>query len=136
MREAGFDDAAAAIEEAEELIEDPQPSLIEVYDFVEVCCGPRSPLSHAMARQGLTVGPRIDLLPGTVWDITKDRVVSYLFYLIDNDRVWYVHDAVSRWRASLARGMRSTPGALIRTIPTPPLATRSSACRSRSPSPC
>ncbi len=54
----------------------PDRVLIETFDFIEVCCGPRHPLSDAMARAGLRVGPHIDVLLHPMWDLACPRLPS------------------------------------------------------------
>jgi hypothetical protein len=69
----------------------PSRVLIECFDFVEVCCGPRAPLSRAMAARGLRVGPYIDLQQHEMWDFTSPRVLGWLLHLVARDRIAYLH---------------------------------------------
>jgi hypothetical protein len=68
-----------------------------------VCCGPHHPLSDAMARAGLRVGPHVDVLVHPMWDLTCPRVLEWLIFLIAHDRVWYVHLAPPCTTFSVAR---------------------------------
>ena len=77
--------------------------LIETFDFVEVCCGPNSPLMLAMSSQGLRCGPRIDLLHHRTWDIGTARVLEWLMFLVQRKRVWYVHGGPPCKTFSIAR---------------------------------
>jgi hypothetical protein len=81
----------------------PDRVLIETFDFIEVCCGPRHPLSDAMARAGLRVGPHIDVLLHPMWDLACPRLLEWLIFLISHDRVWYVHLAPPCTTFSIAR---------------------------------
>ena len=65
--------------------------LIETFDIVEVFCGPRAPLLTAASALGLRTGPRIDITVHPSWDFRQDRVVQWLFHLLENDLVFYLH---------------------------------------------
>ena len=69
----------------------PERLLIEVFDFLEVFAGKESPLSSAMSRAGLRCGPRIDIQRHGMWDMECPRVIEWLLFLVEHDRVWYVH---------------------------------------------
>ena len=81
----------------------PERVLIETFDYMEICCGPRSPLCVAMARQGLRVGPHIDLATHKMWDITSLRVVEWLLFLAEHKRVWWWHSGVPCTDFSIAK---------------------------------
>ena len=81
----------------------PERILIETFDFVELCCGPRSPLSAAVARAGLRVGPRIDLAVHPMWDLRALRVVEWILFLAERRRVWWWHSGVPCTDFSVAK---------------------------------
>eukprot|EP00969_Alexandrium_andersonii_P102014 4503197-Alexandrium_andersonii.AAC.1 len=45
----------------------------DMFDFLEACSGRTAPLSRAMARAGLVVGPQIDITLHAVWDVRQSR---------------------------------------------------------------
>lgn len=49
---------------------DPERSLVETFDFVEVCCGIKAPLSSEMAARGFRVGP------SSTWPVTPRTTCS------------------------------------------------------------
>ena len=52
----------------------------------------QAPLLIAMAGVGLRVGPMIDILHApTLWDLRHLRVLEWCFWLLEHDRVWYIH---------------------------------------------
>ena len=61
----------------------PERVLIECFDFVELCCGPRAPLLSAHAAAGLRVGPRIDLAVHPFWNLAECRIVEWLLFSHD-----------------------------------------------------
>ena len=73
--------------------------LIETFDFLEICCGSLtsasslSPLSDAVAAQGLRVGPMIDISLHPLWDLRSLRIIEWLIFLTSRGRVWHVHTA-------------------------------------------
>jgi len=83
----------------------PSPSriLIETFDFIEICCGPHAPLSAAVAKQGLRVGPLIDILKSPLWDIRETRVVEWILFLIERRRVFCLHSGVPCTDFSIAK---------------------------------
>ena len=80
--------------------------LVETFDFLEVCCGVNAPLSAAMARAGLRVGPRVDIRLGGVFDVRTTKFILWVIFLITHDRVWYLHWAPTCTTFSLARNPR------------------------------
>ena len=72
----------------------PERILIETFDFLELCCGPRAPLSEAFAKQGLRTGPRIDLATHAMWDLRTGRIVEWLLFFAEGRRVWWLHSGV------------------------------------------
>ena len=103
LREAGMRDLEGG---ADDLPFGASPSpervLVETFDFIEVCSGPRAPLSAAMAKMGFRVGPRIDLKVSDLWDLTSRRIVEWLLFMIEHKRVWGIHSAVPCTDFSLA----------------------------------
>ena len=81
----------------------PQRVLIETFDFVEICCGQRSPLIEAMRKEGLRTGPRIDLAVHEFWNITHARVYEWLFFLAERKRVGHWHSGAPCTDFSIAR---------------------------------
>ena len=65
--------------------------LVETFDIIEVFSGRSAPLLRACAARGLRVGPRIDLNEHIAWDILRPRVWEWLFFLVERDRVFYIH---------------------------------------------
>ena len=97
-------------EEAESLETDiygtspaPMRVLIESWDFVELCSGPRAPLSAAIAARGLRVGPRVDLCRSSLWDLRELRIVEYLLFLAEHRRVWHWHSDLPSMSFNIAR---------------------------------
>ena len=85
----------AAVELREELLSDwdaqhvssvvgPARHLFESWDYVEVCCGKNAVLIDACSKRGLRCGPKIDILPHSIWDIRTNRVVEWLLFCIYN----------------------------------------------------
>ena len=76
LRLNGLRDEADALEaDCRGTAPSPERVLIETFDFMEICCGPRSPLCEAMARQGLLVGPT-STLPRTKCGTSRRSVSS------------------------------------------------------------
>ena len=50
---------------------------------------------------GLRVGPKIDLFMHSMWDLTHSRILEWVLWLVQNDRVWYIHTTVPRGELSL-----------------------------------
>ncbi len=68
----------------------PELVLIETFDFVEICCGPRSPLCEAMALDGVARrSSRVDLAVRPIWDITSLHIFEWLLFLAEHKRVWW-----------------------------------------------
>jgi hypothetical protein len=94
--------------------------MIETFDFIELCCGPDEadgsppPLSGAVARAGLHVGPKVDIKQHPLWDLGSLRVLEWLLFLVRRGRVWLVHTAAPCTTFSVARcprlRSRDTPG--------------------------
>lgn len=104
LRLAGLKADAEALEEDRHgTSPSPERVLIETFDFVEVCCGTRSPLCDAVRREGLRVGPRIDLAAHGMWDITVPRVVEWMLFLAERRRVWWWHSGVPCTDFSVAK---------------------------------
>lgn len=77
--------------------------LFETFEFVEVCCGARAPLSDVVRNCGLRLGPRVDLEAHPMWDITQARVAEWLLFLAERRRVRWWHCAVPCTDFSIAR---------------------------------
>ncbi len=54
------------------------PSLELQFDFLEICCGPRYPLTRAMAARGFVCGPCIDIACNPYWDLRSERVLEWI----------------------------------------------------------
>ncbi len=81
----------------------PSFSLVEYFDFLEVCCGKTSPLIDSAIAGGLRAGPRIDLAFHTYWNLESQRVVSWIFYLLRRRRIKHFHSGVPCTTFSIAR---------------------------------
>ena len=103
LRQVGMQDLEAGVDDLP-FGSSPSPGriLIETFDFIEVCSGPRAPLSAAMAAAGFRVGPRIDLKVSDLWDLTSGRIIEWLLFMIEHKRVWGIHSAVPCTDFSLA----------------------------------
>ena len=78
-------------------------SLVERFDYLELCCGKGSPMIKAGEAAGLRCGPRIDLLLHKVWDIRSSRRISWVLFLVHNGRVFWVHCGAPCTTFSIAR---------------------------------
>jgi hypothetical protein len=81
----------------------PRRSLIEVFDFVELCCGGQAPLITAMGQAGLRCGPRIDIKHNLMWDITSSRMFEWIVFMLAHDRIYYLHVGPPCTTFSIAR---------------------------------
>ena len=81
----------------------PERILIETFDYLEICCGGRSPLVEAIKSKGLRTGPRIDLAAHSFWDISRPRVYEWLMFLAERRRVVHWHSGVPCVDFSVAR---------------------------------
>ena len=92
----------------------PSPTriLVERFDILELCCGKTAPLLSACSAHGLRCGPRIDFAVFRGWDLRDDRVVDWIFFLIKNRRVRYVHSGIPWTTFSIARFPRFRTRAL------------------------
>ena len=81
----------------------PQRTLIERWDYLEVCCGRNAPLISACSKAGLRCGPRIDLLTHDIWDVKSGRLIEWIIYLIDKGRVYFIHSGAPCTTFSIAR---------------------------------
>ena len=81
----------------------PERVLIETFDFLELACGLNAPLTTSVARSGLRVGPRIDLLHDRMWNLGLLRVVEWILFLITRRRVFCVHSGVPCSDMSVAK---------------------------------
>ena len=81
----------------------PERILIETFDFLEIACGLKAPLTSALARENLRVGPRIDLLQSGLWDLGRSRVVEWILFLIVRRRVFVVHSGAPCTDHSIAK---------------------------------
>ena len=80
----------------------PTRLLVEVFDLLEICCGPGAPLSHAFAKQNLRSGPRINVKAHSFWDSTNEKVFAWVLFLLRNRRVRHFHSGVPCTTFSLA----------------------------------
>ena len=104
LRLSGLREEADAMEaDAFGTAPSPERILIETFDFVEICCGTRSPLSEACRARGLRVGPRIDLAVHGMWDLLNPRVIEWLLFLAERRRVHWWHSGVPCTDFSVAR---------------------------------
>ena len=107
-REALEEDLEAEFERLEnEAVHSSSPSppsvFVEVFDFLELCCGQDSPLLNSVAKRGFRVGPKIDLRICLFWDISNCRIVEWVLFLVINKRVWWVHSGFPCTTFSIAR---------------------------------
>ena len=72
----------------------PVRSLVETFDFIEVCCGRNAPLSSRMAKAGFRVGPFIDITRSAAYDLLSGRLFLWLMNLISSGRLWGFHSGV------------------------------------------
>ena len=84
----------------------PERILVETFDFIEICCGQRSPLVKAMTAAGFRVGPRIDISVHALWNIQHLRIIEWLLFMVHHHRVWGIHSGVPCTDFSIAH---STP---------------------------
>ena len=82
---------------------DPGRSLVERWDYLELCCGPNTPLLDACMKEGLVCGPRIDILLHSTWDIRSGRLIEWVIYLIFSGRIYYIHCGAPCTTFSIAR---------------------------------
>ena len=88
--------------------------IMECWDFLEVCCGKKAPLSVAiMSRTPMSVGPLIDLALHPMWDIRTLRVIEWIIFLIEHKRVWYTHSGIPCTSHSVAK----KPGLRLKDCP-------------------
>ena len=81
----------------------PQRSLIERWDYLEICCGRNAPLISACTKAGLRCGPRIDLLTHSIWDVKSGRLIEWIIFLVDKGRVFDIHSGAPCTTFSFAR---------------------------------
>ena len=86
---------------------DPDRSLIETWDYLEVCCGSRAVMLEACAAKSLRCGPRIDILTHPMWDVRSTRVVEWLMFLVQRRRVFHMHLGAPCTTFSIARTPKS-----------------------------
>ena len=72
----------------------PEHSLVEIFDFVEVCCGADGRLSNAMAQAGFRVGPLLDIRRHAAYDLLCPRLVGWLLWLVSSHRIWLIHSHI------------------------------------------
>ena len=84
----------------------PDRVLAEVFDFIEICSGREAPLTEAMAKEGLRVGPRIEICLHRLFDLGELRILEWVLFLVQHDRVWYTHTAAPCRLFSIARHPR------------------------------
>ena len=58
----------------------------QYFDFIEVCGG-SGVLSEEMAKRGFVVGPILDITYSPQYDLTSERVLSWLIFMIQHKRV-------------------------------------------------
>ena len=75
----------------------------EAFDFLELCTGSTAPLSRAMAREGLVVGPHIDITLASAWDIRESRTIEWILWMVRRGRIWYFHGGPPCTTFSVAR---------------------------------
>ena len=126
---------------------DPERSLVEYFDVMEVFTGPRGPFLQACSRQGLRVGPLIDLQLSAAWDLSEGRLMEWLLFLIQAQRVLYIHFGPPCTSFSLARrpalrsrafpfGFRPSGADHAQGEPTPPPHSRPAHRRAALPGGC
>ena len=81
----------------------PQRTLIERWDYLELCCGKNAPLITSCSRAGLRCGPKIDLLLHSIWDVKSGRLIEWIIFLVENGRVYYIHSGAPCTTFSIAR---------------------------------
>ena len=86
---------------------EPQRSLIETWDYLEVCCGRRAVMITACSKKGLRCGPMIDILLHPMWDVRSTRVVEWLIFLVHRRRVFHMHFGAPCTTFSIARMPKS-----------------------------
>ena len=82
---------------------EPGRSLVERWDYIELCCGPNTPLLDACLGEGMVCGPRIDILLHSVWDIRSGRLIEWMVYLVFSGRVYFIHCGAPCTTFSIAR---------------------------------
>ena len=81
----------------------PERVIVETFDIIELAGGAASPILAAAARAGLRPGPKIDISCHPMWDLTDSRILEWILFLIDAQRVRHVHSVVSCTTFSVRR---------------------------------
>ena len=81
----------------------PERVIVETFDTIELAGGAASPLLAAAARAGLRPCPKIDIGCHPMWDLTESRILEWILFVIDAQRVRHVHYVVSCTTFSVRR---------------------------------